>query len=421
MLKTKKILISILILVLILIQFSTICLAASTPVTDENLKEALQKFTSSEANEDNYNITVSNNDIILSANNETYTLKYDLSGKPTFSFEIPIEKGMSYDEFKKQTDNMMLPMVGYIAVANIQGVSFEDASAYFLFSYLGSALNGSFSFDSSSSYMIIDDTNTSDGVTIETTNPNAIYVSQFGERVMEYVNAVYPESQSISDSEGINSYTLSVERKDTTETSCKLVSTLSVNLDADFSTIIGYTQQMADSFLDSSITKENADLVVDLKVGQKCKIESSEEITGYQFSGYDCIELSEDKTEITATSVGTKNGYLYVGEGKKSIYITVEENTGNSTLETITLKIDSTPVENPSNTNPEEEKKEEVKEEIKEDVKQENNNTSQKDNTVVSSKLPQAGSNSSILFIIMAFVILIILIGIRLRKYNDIG
>ena len=415
MLKLKKILITILILVFIFIKFSTICLASSTLVTDENLKEALQKFTSSEANEDNYNIIVSNNDIILSANNETYTLKYDLSNKPTFSFEIPIEKGMSYDDFRKQTDNRMLPMVGYIAVANIQGVAFEDASAYVLSSYMENILNGSFRFDSSNSYMIIDDTNTSGGVTIETTNPNAIYASQFGERVMEYVNDVYLESKFISDSEGINSYTLSVERKNITETSCKLVSTLSVNLDADFSTIIGYIQQTADSFLDSSITKENADLVVDLKVGQKCKIESSEEITGYQLSGYDCVEVSEDKTEITATSVGTKNGYLYVGEGEKLIYITVEENTGNSTLETITLKIDSTPVDNPANTNPEEEKKEEVKEESKEDVKQENNNTSQKDNTIVSSKLSQAGAKNSILFIIMAFVILIILIGIRLR------
>ena len=48
--------------------------------------------------------------------------------------------GMSYEEFKKKTDNLILPMLGYIAVANIQGVEIKDASAYFLFSYLGSAL-----------------------------------------------------------------------------------------------------------------------------------------------------------------------------------------------------------------------------------------------------------------------------------------
>lgn len=394
---------------------TNICYATVVTVTDENLKDALQKFSSSEANEENYNITVSNNSIIMSANNETYTLKYDLSNKPTFTFEIPIEKGMSYDDFKKQTDNLMLPMVGYIAVANIQGVAVEDASAYFLFSYLGSAFNGSFSFDSSNSYMIIDDT--IEGVTIESDNPNAIKVSEFGERVMEYVNAVYPETQSISDTEGINSYTLTVERKDTTETSCKLVSTLSVNLDADFSKIIGYTQQMEDSFMNNGITKENADLVVTLKVGQKCKLESTEKITGYAFSGSDCVEINDDKTELTGTKVGKKNGYLYIGEEQKTIYITVEENTSNETLETITLKIDSSSGNSGINT---EEPKEERKEESKEEVKQESNKTTPTDNTVVSSKLPQTGSNNAILFIIIALVVLVIFIRINLRKYNDV-
>ena len=38
---------------------------------------------------------------------------------------------MIYKDFKTQTDNLILPMIGYIAVANIQGVEFEDASAYF--------------------------------------------------------------------------------------------------------------------------------------------------------------------------------------------------------------------------------------------------------------------------------------------------
>lgn len=394
---------------------TNICYATVVAVTDENLKESLQKFVLSEANEENYNITVSNNVITVIADNESYTLNYDLSNKPTFTFEIPIEKGMNYDDFKKQTDNLMLPMVGYIAVANIQGVAIEDASAYFLFSYLGNALNGSFSFDSSNSYMIIDDT--TEGVTIESDNPNAIKVSEFGERVMEYVNAVYPETQSISDTEGINSYTLTVERKDTTDTSCKLVSTLSVNLDADFSKIIGYTQQMEDSFMNNGITKENADLVVTLKVGQKCKLESTEKITGYAFSGSDCVEINDDKTELTGTKVGKKNGYLYIGEEQKTIYITVEENTSNETLETITLKIESSSGNSGTNT---EEPKEEQKEEIKEEIKQESDKTTPADNTVVSSKLPQAGSNNTILFIIIALIALAILIRISLKKYNDI-
>ena len=234
----------IVIMMIMIIQSGTISFAVSTPVTEENLRESLQKFVSSDANEENYNITVSDDSIILSVDNETYTLKYDLSDKTTFSYEIPIEKGMAYEEFEKQTDNLILPMIGYIAVANIQGVELKDATAYFTFSYLGDAIDGSISFDSDNSPIIIDDTMIKDGVTVETTNPNAIYVSEFSEKVMEYVNAVYPESQSFSDSKGINSYTITFERKDTTETSCKLVSTLNVNLDADFSKIKGLVDEM---------------------------------------------------------------------------------------------------------------------------------------------------------------------------------
>lgn len=304
--KILKIITSILIIVIMIIQFSTICFAVSTPVTEQNLREALQKFVSSDANEKNYNVTVDNNSIILSVDNETYTLKYDLSNKATFSFEIPIEKGMSYDKLEKQTDNLISTMVGYIAVANIQGVAVEDASAYFLSSYLENALNGSFSFDSSNSYMIIDDTNIADGVTIETTNPNAIYVSQFGERVMEYVNAVYPESQFVSDSEGINSYRLSVERKDTTETSCKLVSTLSVNLDADFSKIIGYAQKMEDSFMNSDILKEN--------VEKNDQIEQNQVIEDETLNNSDITEIPQTgkKLELEDILLGILFGTIVI-------------------------------------------------------------------------------------------------------------
>lgn len=404
----KKCFIKCLYLFLVLVfLYANICYATVVAVTDENLKESLQKFVLSEANKENYNITVSKNVITVMIDSESYTLNYDLTNKPKFTLEIPIEKGMSYDDFEKKTDNLMLPMIGYIAVANIQNVDIEDASAYFLLSYLANALNGEFTFNSSNSYMIIDDT--AEGITIETDNPNAIKVSEFGERVMEYVKAIYPETQSISDAEEINSYTLTTERKDDTSTSCKLVSTLTVNLDADFSKIIEYMQQNDNSSTNDDTTKENADLVVTLKVGQKCKLESTEKITGYSFLGSDCVEINDDKTELTGTKIGKINGYLYIGEEQKTIYIEVEENTNNEALETITLKIETASGNAGTNT-----------EGSKEDIKQESNKTTPTDNTVVSSKIPRAGSKNSILFIIMAFVVIIILIRIRLRKYKDI-
>lgn len=393
---------------ILVILCSNICYATPVTVTDENLKESLQKYVSSEANDENYNITVSNNVITITVDNESFTLNYDLTDKPTFSFEIPIEKGMSYDEFNEQTENLMLPWVGYVAVANIQGVAFEDGMAYILMSYLGNAFNGSWSNENS--YVIFDDTNMSEGVTIDRdeSDKKTIYVSEFGERVMEYVNATYKDKQTITDAEnGINSYEWIIEKRDVTETSCKLVSSLTVNADADFSKIEGYAAQLGESFMDKDITKDNADYSITLKVGQKCRFKTTEKITGHGISGSGCSfeEINENCVEITGTSVGKANGYIYVGENKKTIYITVEENTNNDTLETITYNVESSSKNSVTNT---------------EEIKQENEKDTSIDNTVKYSKLPQTGSNNTILFIIIALIAIAILIKICLKKYNDI-
>lgn len=251
--KIKKICIICLIGILILINIKPISYGAGVEVTQENLTETMQGFVESAANDKNYKVTVNDGIITISVDDEEYTLNYDLTEKPTFFLEIPIKQGMSYEEFKNQTDNLTLPMLGYIAVANVQGVEFEDALSYFFMSYLGNALSGSWS--SEDMYMIIDDTNTSDGVTFDRdeSNSKTIYASEFGERVMEYVNSLYKDKQTVTDvaNGGIDSYEFSVERKDVTDTSCTLVASLSVNIDADFSKIKGYADELGSTFTNS--------------------------------------------------------------------------------------------------------------------------------------------------------------------------
>ncbi len=396
------------------------CYATAITVTKENLNASLQEFVSSGANENNYKITVSDNIITIAVDGKSYTLNYNLAEKPKFTLEIPIEKGMSYKDFKAQTDNLILPMIGYIAVAKIQGVEFEDANAYFFMSYLGNAFNGSWS--SENSYVIIDDTNMSDGVTIDRdeSDTKTIYASEFGEKVMEYVNATYKDKQTIADTtSGINSYELVTERKDVTETSCKLVSSLTVNVDADFSKIKGYANQIGESFLNKDITKDNADYSIELKVGQKCRFEATEKITGHEISGsgYDYKEVNENCVEITGTRVGKANGYIYVGETKKSFYITVEENTENKTLDTITLKINTTTTNNkPSENDSAGQQQEQTQ---KPQTAQQTSSTS-KDNTISKSTLPKTGVSNAI-YIIMTFnFILLVIFGIKMKKYKDI-
>lgn len=392
------------------------CYVTAVVVTRENINASLQEFVSSDANENNYKITISNNIITITIDGKSYILNYDLTEKPTFSLEIPIEKGMNYANFKEQTDNLILPMIGYIAVANIQGVEYEDASAYFLMSYLGNALNGSWS--SENSYIIIDDTNMSDGVTIDRdeSDTKTIYASEFGERVMEYVNATYKDKQTIKDSsDGINSYEWTIERKDITDISCKLISSLSVNLDADFSKLNGYSKQMGESFLNKDITKENADYAISLKVGQKCRIETIEKITGHELtgSGYEYNEINETCAEITGESVGKANGYIYIGETKKSIFITVEENTGSTLLDTITLKINTTSEADKSDEN-------NKQQEEKININSNNKNNIPTDSTTSKTTLPQTGATSIIYIVMFSSVGLIIIFSIKLKKYKDI-
>ncbi len=398
MLKFSKITVVILIIFLLNTLFFS-CYATPVTVTKENLSESLQELGSSDSIDKNYKVNVSDEVITMTTTDgESYTLNYDLTDKPTFSIESLIQQGMSYADFKEQTDNLLsLPLFGYMAVANIQGVEFEDVFIYLVLSSLESGINDSKSNDNP--YIIVDDTDLSDEVTTVTSESDQeiIYASEFGERVMEYVNATYKDKQTTTDAtNGINSYEWTIEKNDVTENSCKLVSSVTVNVDADFSKIEGYANQVEEAFLNKNITKDNADYAVTLKVGQKCRFESTEKITSYEISGSGCDyeKINENCAEITGTSVGKANGYIYVGETKKSFYITVEENSDNQTLDTITLKVDNATEQQTSEVS--------------------------KDGTTAKGTLPKTGVNNTIYIILASCLIFSAIFGIKLKKYKDI-
>ena len=427
MLRIKHVFIILLLLILVMINISSMSYATAVTVTDSNLNTALQKFVSSDSNKDNYKISVSNNIITITSDKGTYTLNYDLSGKPTFIYEANISQGMSYADFEKKTDNLSIVMLGYLAVANIQGVEYEDSAAYFAKNLLQAAFSRLSSANTSNSYTIYDDTNMSDGVTIEKdpSDTRTIYASEFGDHVMEYVNAMYGEKTSYKDTEGFNTFEWTTERQDVTTTSCRLVSTMIVNLDADFSKLKGYSGAITDSFMNGDITEQNADYLIKLKVGQKCNIVSSEKIVGYETSGSSCIEFNRDKTVITATAVGKANGYIYVGDSntKKSIYVIVEANTENQTLNPISIKIDTASNSNPSNvdiTKTDNSKTDEVKADTS-NTKTTANTDTKDDSTISATTLPKTGTSETIVVIgISICMILAIIFAIKNKKYKDI-
>lgn len=333
---SKKVIIGILVVVIIAAVVGYFAYSASLyKVKEADLNAALGKFVASEANEDEYKVSAQKNVMTVTTEYGDFNVNYDLKGNPTFTYEFDVQKGMKYEDYTKYNDNMTLPMLGYIAVANVQGTDVEDASAYFAMSFFEGMMSKA-SFDNV--FVVMDEDIEAYGEDTE----GIILASEFEEKIIDYVKKVHPENLTISDSHEYNTYTLVMERKDINDTTCKLVSTLTVNLEGDFSKLKGYTDQMILDNMDQDITKENADLAINLKVGQKCKIVTNKEISGYESSGFDCVEFNDDYTEMTATSKGVKNGRLFVGEDEvgKTIYITVEENTDNAVLEDVVINLD---------------------------------------------------------------------------------
>lgn len=318
--------------------------AKPVEVTEEKLKKSLKEFEKFSEDE-NYKFDVSNNKIKVTTDEGSCYIDYDLKKEPTFLTKISVREGMSYQEFKKETENVLNPFLGYIAVANIQGTTIEDAAAYMATKIFNHAFSGT---TSSNSYVIVDDTALSEGVTINK-DPNdtkTIYVSEFGDRVMEYVNSVYESKQTIEDKDGANTFTLTIERTNITDTSCDIVSKLTVNSNGDFSKIKGSSE---DIFGTLDKDKEKSDYKITLKVGQLLKIETDKTITGYRKNGNSVTFKENSYNEIVATKKGETKVWLNIGNSEKSIYITVEENTNNAKLEPVVLKIDQN--SNVSNTN----------------------------------------------------------------------
>ena len=399
--KTKGILKIMFVSILSVLLLNTYVYAA-VEVTDEKLNKSLQEITEFSENED-VEIIVEDNLIKINAEDIEYEIKYDLTEKPTFTIEIPVEKGMTFEEYQFETEKLISTMIGYMAVANIQGVDFEKSVVYFGLKYLESAFNANNSNEDA--ITIVDDTR--EGITIDKNeDPNTYYVSEFPEKVIEYTKRICKNEIVIIDSDEINSFEVVTKLQDETETSCKIVSTLTVNIDADFSKLNDV--QMPSS--DNNITKENADYVIELKVGQKCKLESSKKIRGYSLINNNNVHFSEDYTEITALEVGHSTGYLYIGEEEENVtfYITVTDNIGNEDLEPIILKIgETTEPTKPDNENGENEFVVKVP------------NDTPDDTVVGTNEIPKAGNKKVVLFLVIGIAIVMIMQR-KVNKYNDI-
>ena len=255
-----------------------------------------------------------------------YVLKYNLRNQLTFTYETEVSKGINYENYLSKTEILSLPYLGYVAFANTKGIEIEDANSYFTMTYL----EGMFSNYEDGKFIVVDD-----DAEVET-DSEIILVSDFGEKVIEYVKDAFGKKIEIKDSEN-NTFTYELSSKCSNK-SCKIVSKITVNTDADFTKLQGYADEVARSNMYQDITPDTADYHIELKVGQMIKI-TGKNLNGYELTGMNIVEF-DDNYIFKATRSGIANGYLFIGKDKsRSIYVTVLENGENEVLTTKTLKV----------------------------------------------------------------------------------
>ena len=317
------------------------CLAASLMLTgcgketikEEDFEKAINNYIDSEVNDNGYEAKLDNGKMTITYDDEDYLLSYNLKGNPVITYEVKIDKGISYDDYSAKVEAATFPMIGYFAIANTYGVEFEDSNAYFYMTYLAGMFN---SIDEDKdTYIITDDAEGFDS------DAKIILTSEFGDKVIEFMKDSYENDVKIEDEEN-NTYTYDLSAE-CGKKSCTLTASLTVNPEGDFDKIKGYADELAKENMDENITEDNADYNIELDIGQTVTI-SGKKLTGYDLSGMDIVEVEDldSKYTFTAKKAGIANGNFYLdedGEDVRTFYLTVKESKKGNKVEDISLKI----------------------------------------------------------------------------------
>lgn len=237
MLKKKVLSILVVFTILIFVICSS-CYAAIVEVTRENLTETFKSMISSEILQESIsNIEVDEDTISCTSELGQYEMKYDLTDEPTFEIEMNIKDGMTYDEYEKEQAKMQGPMIGYIAVANLNNVQQEQALFYIVMTYISL-------FPQNGEYIIYDDRESDFTGDVSSDGKQVIKASEFGDYAMDYINSIYSQTVTINDE--LDTFEIKIEKQEVTDTSCKIVERLTVKKEADFSKIIENVETPSD-------------------------------------------------------------------------------------------------------------------------------------------------------------------------------
>ena len=299
-------------------------------ITEGDFEKGLNNFIESEVNTDEYEVKLNDGKMIVTYWDEEYTLEYDLRENPTITYEFEVKKGISYDDYFAKNQTLSLPMLGYFAIANTYGVEAVDSYTYFAESYLYGMFDAV--DEEKESYIIVDEDEEFDS------ESKVILSSEFGEKVIDYIEYTYDKPIKIED-EKYNTYTYELEVSCEDDV-CVFNVILTINPEGEFAELIGYADELAKESMDENITPENADYNIELVVGQSVTV-SGKNLNGYDYSGMDVIEVDYLDSDyiFKATKAGIANGNFYIGEEDlRTFYITVTDGSKKTEDISITVK-----------------------------------------------------------------------------------
>lgn len=219
----NKIIFTILICVFIniIITSYNMCYAASTFMTDANIKEALDKYNSQA--DTSYTYEVSGNTISrIDTSGSRYDLTYDLTSSPIFTSTIEVNSQTRVRELHKINSEIMhLPFLGLYIAKVINGESIESAIEYSERQTVGVPYGATISMTLNGDELIM-----MDGPTFKDGQYN----------ITDFVNYVYDGVKtSYTDPDGIYSYKFNVkESNNSTSNDKSYVISLSLTVNENF-------------------------------------------------------------------------------------------------------------------------------------------------------------------------------------------
>ena len=365
------------IIILLIFNISRFSYAKVEGITQDSLKQKIENYEKSELNRNNYKFEVTEDTIKLTTEEDEFEIKYNLNGEPTFITEVSFSSGYSFDKYQKESVAYLYPLFGYMAIANINGIS-DNNSLFYAANFYNNEMEKA-TKKLEEKYIVVD----SEEEIPKEPNDGKIYVTNenFGEHLLEYLEdlCTIVNPLKISDT---NTFELEIKTVATNLMITTVETKLTIKENADFSKI---------SEQDFKLSNEK----LTLNEGEIKNITANNIVTKW-ISSNEKVAKVDSKGNIEGISAGkaTITAIDFIGN-LQTIDVTINKNSNVNTNNSVST---DNKINNTNNL-------------IRNNV----------DNTVANKILPKAGFNKVILTGFILFIVIAIIIMFYLNiKYRDI-